>query len=413
MENSTNASLLWQEQEKLLQYSSFHNTWFAATGFIANSLSVVLIWCSSGLRQHQRLNMLSLTLNDLVFMASVFIYGLLPVIGQVQLAREICWPIIYVTMATSTVSSMTITHITVVGFLAVSRPWDFRKFTTTKRVLSIVICIWCLSWATAMAYFKFDLPIQTRGCSLFLLMPRDGLIVWLFVNITCSFLVIILNIKIIFYLHVRKRVRISETNAPETRDRPDSSPSPDTSGQSEPGPSRADRATYHTPIQPLCSKYTNARNAPDRFELAECGYRKQAKALVVRNTTSTSSSDEQDSNNIPNMVHARTGSLTEHDQFTFVYSGVHRLQVPTTFSEARVSYQGHYKSADRTCASSNNKQTDFISAQKLLACPLKSIRTDGINRNHPRNLANHQEQQIAEPQLKKTERKRRTQINVQ
>ncbi|KAK3770284.1 hypothetical protein RRG08_029939 [Elysia crispata] len=207
MDNSTNGSVI--EGPSNMQYSSSHNIWYGIFGFIANSLSVILVLFCKCLRTHQKISILSLVFNDLVFMASLTIYGLLPVVGQMNVVRKLCWFLVYFTLATHTVAYMSISHITFISYLAVFKPLQFRDLTGTARTLTTVVCIWIASWLFVLICIRFDLPVNEKGCSLYLLVSGVGWITWVTVPILCAGLVTVVNMKILFYLKNSGNVRKS------------------------------------------------------------------------------------------------------------------------------------------------------------------------------------------------------------
>ncbi|GFS12671.1 hypothetical protein ElyMa_006703400 [Elysia marginata] len=207
MDNFTNSSTFADAGNAF--YSSSHNIWFGISGFITNGLSVTVILLCKGLRHHQKISMLSLVFNDLVFMASVTIYGVLPVVSQLKLARKLCWPLVYTTLATHTVTFMTISHMTFTSYLAVFKPFRFRSRTSKRRTLIEVVCIWLASWLFVLACIRFDLTTKGKGCSFYLFVSGVGWVTWVTVPILCACLVTVVNLKILLYLHIRKKSKVA------------------------------------------------------------------------------------------------------------------------------------------------------------------------------------------------------------
>ena len=214
MDNATNISTLGLPRD--LHFSNSHNLWFGIVGFISNGLSMGLVFCSRGLRSHQKMSILSLALNDMLFMVSVTIYGLLPVVGQLDLVLKLCWGLLYLTLATHTVSYATISQITITCYLAVYRPVYFQTFTSKSRTLITAVCVWVASWIFVLVCIRFDLPIKEKGCSMYVVVSRVGWISWVTVPIICAILVAVANIKILLYLHRRKNVKSTRVVPRET-----------------------------------------------------------------------------------------------------------------------------------------------------------------------------------------------------
>ncbi|GFO01795.1 Mu-type opioid receptor [Plakobranchus ocellatus] len=355
MENTTNTSLqlLQQQTSSIPQGALLGNTVYGATGFITNCFSLVLIICSGNLRQHQRINVLSLTFNDLVFMTSLLIYGLLSTTGHHQLVRVICWPIAYITLATFIVSYITIGHISIITYLAVFQPISFSKLVSTRRILTAVACIWLSCWIVSLGCFRFDLPMQERGCSPIVLIPKDGLLVLITVSLLCSGIVIFLNVKTLLYFHVRKKVRVTDISAHDVANRSQSfefckstrlSDSESSSSKARENHTNLDSSRTQNSIKVLA--HSEKVNSVDDGKLTTEGstgtsYVSSSKQVNLIKAFETAGSA------------ARIGDTsmtfaTEQKRPCFAHSDMHQLQVPKNLFEANLYRQGHSKKVKKT-----------------------------------------------------------------
>ncbi|GFO01796.1 hypothetical protein PoB_002830100 [Plakobranchus ocellatus] len=421
MENTTNTSLRWLQQQtpSIPQRILFGNTLVGAIGFLANCFSVILIFCSENLRQHQRITVLSLTLNDLVFMASLFIFGVLPAAGHDQLVLDICWPLPYITSATYLVSYMTIAYITIITYIAVFRPITFSRFASTRNLLTTVVFIWLTCWIIAFACFRFDLPIQERGCSLILLFPEDGLLVYVIVVFLCACVVILLNIKLLFYFHVRKHLRITDISTHNTTNRP-YSPDPFNSSNRSDSDISSPKVEAQDEDIDLSNrqKWNKTLGNCERATSLGRGHIMLADSTGPNNASSSYQLEEvflnnefKNTNSAQVVDRTSTRLVAEQTRPPFVYSNVHQLQVPKNLIEAKIFSQGHFKivqtpsHAGTSAESTKNKillvENDKVNkkSKKFKGLQLKSTTFSGLSGECSRNLSDHQDGFTAEHQV--------------
>ncbi|RUS70396.1 hypothetical protein EGW08_021840 [Elysia chlorotica] len=315
MNNSTTDSI--QGNRNSIQHASSNNIWFGIIGFIANSLSTMLVLMCKSLRTHQKISTMSLVLNDLIFMASVTAYGLLSHLSGMDLVLKLCWPVVYATLSSHAVTFATISYITFTSYWAVFKPHQFQTLTGTIGTVATIVCIWIASWLFVLACIRFDFPVKERGCSLYLLVPGVGMIMWATVPIVCTGFVTIVNINILLFLKRPRNVknaRVGPREAPWRCGAPQLCGMGDVTRREVSDPRRSAHVIH---VRPSCSTKQEIGGNPPNIATTE-----------DRSSDSGRGSDS---------LNLRQENTSEHVLHPAAFSGLQLLDVPQTFAGNRKS----------------------------------------------------------------------------
>ncbi|GFO50441.1 beta-3 adrenergic receptor [Plakobranchus ocellatus] len=210
-----NTSLLPFKEVQSFEAHPERNIAFGLAGACANIFTLTLIAFSSSIRKSLKLVIQSLVTNDLAFSFCIIIYGSFTLNDSLGSTR--CWGMIYVLIATTFLSYITISYLAIYNYVAVIRPTQFQKLASKKTTVISIVCIWLLSWGISFGLVGWNSHVAS--CNIYVWFTRTKLLVGVFMTIICICCVVFFNVRVIFELHKRKNSRVSVEPIVEFRNR--------------------------------------------------------------------------------------------------------------------------------------------------------------------------------------------------
>ncbi|KAH9514432.1 hypothetical protein Btru_025235 [Bulinus truncatus] len=188
--------------------------WIGLFGITLNGIAILYLAFSRKVKPTLRVTMIGLSMNDLIFNADLAMLGY-PNWSLVSQTSE-CWTITLIMIASVVVSYLITIQLSLHNYLAVFHPFHSNVVPSVFRCTTAVVASYVLGYLLAFACL--GLSFEPRlPCYVLAVVPRSGLAIACGACLSCSLVVIAVNLKVCLKIRRRKMVVHSDVSARHAR----------------------------------------------------------------------------------------------------------------------------------------------------------------------------------------------------
>ncbi|XP_059155467.1 somatostatin receptor type 5-like [Physella acuta] len=178
------------------------NLFIGVSGIVLNLSGILLLVTSRHVKVTLKISLLSLLVNDLMFLTVLFALGTLS--STLTTNHAFCWPVLYLSYTSVIVSYLSVCQLALQNYIAVFYPLSCNRIVTLTKVTLSTVVIWVMGFLVCLGCtgLKFE---KNQLCIALVPVPTSGIGGIAVTCVICAGVVSAINIKI--FTQIRRRNR--------------------------------------------------------------------------------------------------------------------------------------------------------------------------------------------------------------